>query len=235
MRRFDVATDSDSCPECGARFMVAPCRSCKGKGQTLLFLKCKDCGVAALACTADPSDGGNGRSACAVRQRPDPGKPHSGRVPGDITPGSIHEGGELGYALAHAYGAAFDNPDLIVACVVGDGEAETGPLAASWHCNAFLNPASDGAVLPILHLNGYKIANPTILGRMPGDEVVGLFRGYGYEPVTVAGSDPTPMHQRMAAVLDRVIENINSIKQLARKGGGNGDKACSLQDPSAGN
>jgi len=135
------------------------------------------------------------------------------------TPGSIHEGGELGYALAHAYGAAFDNPDLIVACVVGDGEAETGPLAASWHCNAFLNPASDGAVLPILHLNGYKIANPTILGRMPDDEVVGLFRGYGYEPVTVAGSDPTPMHQRMAAVFDKVIENINSIQQLARKGG----------------
>jgi len=141
------------------------------------------------------------------------------------TPGSIHEGGELGYALAHAYGAAFDSPDLIVACVVGDGEAETGPLAASWHCNTFLNPASDGAVLPILHLNGYKIANPTILGRMPDDEVVGLFRGYGYEPVTVAGSDPTPMHQRMAGVLDKVIENINSIQQRARKGGGKGDKA----------
>src|SRR6266700_3725311 len=139
------------------------------------------------------------------------------------TPGSIHEGGELGYALAHAYGAAFDNPDLIVACVVGDGEAETGPLAASWHCNTFLNPASDGAVLPILHLNGYKIANPTILGRMPDDEVVGLFRGYGYDPITVAGSDPIPMHQRMAAVLDKVIEDIHSIQQLARKSGG--DKA----------
>jgi xylulose-5-phosphate/fructose-6-phosphate phosphoketolase len=141
------------------------------------------------------------------------------------TPGSIHEGGELGYSLAHAYGAAFDNPDLIVACVVGDGEAETGPLAASWHCNAFLNPASDGAVLPILHLNGYKIANPTILGRMPDDEVVGLFRGYGYEPITVAGSDPIPMHQRMAAVLDGVIEDIHSIQRQARKNGGEDDKA----------
>ena len=141
------------------------------------------------------------------------------------TPGSIHEGGELGYALAHAYGAALDNPDLIVACVVGDGEAETGPLAASWHCNTFLNPASDGAVLPILHLNGYKIANPTILGRMPDDEVIGLFRGYGYEPITVAGSDPIPMHQRMAAVLDKVIGDIHSIQELARKSGGKGDKA----------
>jgi xylulose-5-phosphate/fructose-6-phosphate phosphoketolase len=135
------------------------------------------------------------------------------------TPGSIHEGGELGYSLAHAYGAAFDNPELIVACVVGDGEAETGPLAASWHCNAFLNPASDGAVLPILHLNGYKIANPTILGRMPDDEVVGLFR------ITVAGSDPIPMHQRMAAVLDGVIEDIHSIQRQARKNGGKDDKA----------
>jgi xylulose-5-phosphate/fructose-6-phosphate phosphoketolase len=106
------------------------------------------------------------------------------------TPGSMHEGGELGYSLAHAYGAAFDNPDLIVACVVGDGEAETGPLSASWRCNAFLNPASDGAVLPILHLNGYKIANPTILGRLPDEQVVELFRAYGYEPLLVAGSDP---------------------------------------------
>jgi xylulose-5-phosphate/fructose-6-phosphate phosphoketolase len=141
------------------------------------------------------------------------------------TPGSIHEGGELGYALAHAHGAAFDNPDLIVACVVGDGEAETGPLAASWHCNTFLNPASDGAVLPILHLNGYKIANPTILGRMPDDEIVGLFRGYGYEPVVVAGSDPFPMHQRMAAVLDKAIEDIQSIQELARKSGDPDDKA----------
>src|SRR6516164_9258070 len=121
------------------------------------------------------------------------------------TPGSIHEGGELGYALAHAYGAAFDNPDLIVACVVGDGEAETGPLAASWHCNSFLNPASDGAVLPILHLNGYKIANPTILGRMPDDELISLFRGYGYEPLMISGSEPRAMHQCMAAVLNNVI------------------------------
>jgi xylulose-5-phosphate/fructose-6-phosphate phosphoketolase len=151
-----------------------------------------------------------------------------GGIPSHVapeTPGSIHEGGELGYALAHAYGAAFDNPDLIVACVVGDGEAETGPLAASWHCNTFLNPASDGAVLPILHLNGYKIANPTILGRMPDDEVVGLFRGYGYEPITVAGSDPIPMHQRMAAVLDKVIEDIHSIQRQARKSGDKSDKA----------
>src|SRR5438094_3358492 len=136
------------------------------------------------------------------------------------TPGSIHEGGELGYSLAHAFGAAFGDPDRIVACVVGDGGAETGPLAASWHCNAFVNPASDGAVLPILHLNGYKIANPTILGRMPDDEVVGLFRGYGYDPITVAGSDPIPMHQRMAAVLDGVIEDIHSIQRQARKNGG---------------
>ena len=141
------------------------------------------------------------------------------------TPGSIHEGGELGYSLAHAHGAAFDKPDLIVACVVGDGEAETGPLAASWHCNKFLNPASDGAVLPILHLNGYKIANPTILGRMPDDEVVGLFRGYGYEPFTVAGSEPTAMHRRMAAVLDKVMDQIHSIQQQARKSGGNRTEA----------
>jgi phosphoketolase len=141
------------------------------------------------------------------------------------TPGSIHEGGELGYALAHAHGAAFDNPDLIVACVVGDGEAETGPLATSWHCNAFLNPVSDGAVLSILHLNGYKIANPTILGRMPDDEVVALFRAYGYEPILVAGSDPIPMHQRMAAALDKAIEDIHAIQHLARKAGGKDDQA----------
>jgi xylulose-5-phosphate/fructose-6-phosphate phosphoketolase len=144
------------------------------------------------------------------------------------TPGSIHEGGELGYALAHAYGAAFDNPDLIVACVVGDGEAETGPLAASWHCNKFLNPASDGAVLPILHLNGYKIANPTILGRMADDELAGLFRGYGYEPVLVAGSEPAKMHQRMAAVLDGVIERIRQIQEHARKRASGGEKEGEL-------
>src|SRR3989441_2290188 len=151
-----------------------------------------------------------------------------GGIPSHVapeTPGSIHEGGELGYAVSHAYGAAFDNPDLIVACVVGDGEAETGPLAASWHCNKFLNPASDGAVLPILHLNGYKIANPTILGRMPDDEVVELFRGYGYEPLTVAGSEPTAMHQRMAAVLDKAIEDIHSVQREARKSGGSGSEA----------
>ena len=108
---------------------------------------------------------------------------------------------------------------------VGDGEAETGPLAASWHCNKFLNPASDGAVLPILHLNGYKIANPTILGRMPDDEVVGLFRGYGYEPFTVAGPEPTAMHRRMAAVLNKVMDQIHSIQQQARKSGGNRTEA----------
>ena len=140
------------------------------------------------------------------------------------TPGSIHEGGELGYSLAHAHGAAFDNPDLIVACVVGDGEAETGPLAASWHCNKFLNPASDGAVLPILHLNGYKIANPTILGRIRDEELISLFHGYGYEPFVVAGSHPTAMHQRMAAILDRVVDNIHSIQHRARRPGVEGDK-----------
>jgi xylulose-5-phosphate/fructose-6-phosphate phosphoketolase len=140
------------------------------------------------------------------------------------TPGSIHEGGELGYSLAHAHGAAFDNPDLIVACVIGDGEAETGPLAASWHCNKFLNPASDGAVLPILHLNGYKIANPTILGRMHDEELVTLFRGYGYEPLIVAGADPMPMHRRMTATLDKSIDDIHSIQQQARKPTSDGDK-----------
>jgi xylulose-5-phosphate/fructose-6-phosphate phosphoketolase len=134
------------------------------------------------------------------------------------TPGSIHEGGELGYSLAHAHGAAFDNPDLIVACVVGDGEAETGPLAASWRCNSFLNPATDGAVLPILHLNGYKIANPTIMGRLPDDEIISLFRGYGYDPVVVAGSEPVAMHQRMAGVLDAAIDDILAIQQRARGG-----------------
>src|ERR1700757_141537 len=118
------------------------------------------------------------------------------------TPGSIHEGGELGYSLVHAYGAACDNPGLIVACVIGDGEAETGPLSASWRCNAFLNPATDGAVLPILHLNGYKIANPTILGRLPDGDVVDFFRAYGYEPLLVEGSEPGKMHQLMAATLD---------------------------------
>ncbi len=135
------------------------------------------------------------------------------------TPGSIHEGGELGYALAHAYGAAFDNPDLIVACVVGDGEAETGPLAASWHSNKFLNPVHDGAVLPILHINGYKIANPTILGRMPRDELRSLFIGYGYDPLFVEGEDPQPTHQLMATTLDKAVDTIRAVQGRARANG----------------
>ena len=134
------------------------------------------------------------------------------------TPGSIHEGGELGYALVHAYGAAFDNPDLIVACVVGDGEAETGPLAASWHSNKFLNPARDGAVLPILHLNGYKIANPTILGRTSDEDLYHLFEGYGYEPFFVDGHEPRDMHQQMAATFDQVFDRIREIQNEARNG-----------------
>ncbi|HWX60138.1 phosphoketolase family protein [Bradyrhizobium sp.] len=134
------------------------------------------------------------------------------------TPGSIHEGGELGYALVHAYGAAFDNPDLIVACVVGDGEAETGPLAASWHSNKFLNPARDGAVLPILHLNGYKIANPTVLGRLGDDEIRALFRGLGHEPLFVEGDEPQRMHRLMADALDVALASIRSIQHKARNG-----------------
>lgn len=139
-----------------------------------------------------------------------------GGIPSHVapeTPGSIHEGGELGYALVHAYGAAFDNPDLVVACVVGDGEAETGTLAASWHSNKFLNPARDGAVLPILHLNGYKIANPTILARLSDDDLISLFRGYGYEPFFVEGSEPEAMHQQMAATLDTIFARIETIKR----------------------
>ena len=135
------------------------------------------------------------------------------------TPGSIHEGGELGYALVHAYGAAFDNPDLIVACVIGDGEAETGPLAASWHSNKFLNPARDGAVLPILHLNGYKIANPTVLGRLGDDEIRALFRGLGHEPLFVEGDEPQNMHRLMADALDVALASIRSIQHKARNGG----------------
>jgi xylulose-5-phosphate/fructose-6-phosphate phosphoketolase len=138
------------------------------------------------------------------------------------TPGSIHEGGELGYALSHAFGAAFDNPDLIVACVVGDGEAETGPLAAAWHSNKFLDPAGDGAVLPILHLNGYKIANPTVLARIPHAELEALLVGYGYEPHFVEGSEPATMHAGMAATLDAVIAKIRAIQRAARSGDGNG-------------
>ncbi|WP_421997465.1 phosphoketolase family protein [Reyranella sp.] len=135
------------------------------------------------------------------------------------TPGSIHEGGELGYALVHAYGAALDNPDLLVACVVGDGEAETGPLAASWHSNKFVNPARDGAVLPILHLNGYKIANPTLLGRLGDEELRQLFSGYGHEPMFVEGSDPEAMHRLMADTLDRALDRIRTIQQQARAAG----------------
>ena len=132
------------------------------------------------------------------------------------TPGSIHEGGELGYSLSHACGAAFDNPDLLVACVVGDGEAETGPLATSWHINKFLNPARDGAVLPILHLNGYKIANPTIMGRMSDDELTRFFTGCGWKPYFLEGDDPEQMHQLMAATLDHIVEEIRSIQWNAR-------------------
>jgi len=135
------------------------------------------------------------------------------------TPGSIHEGGELGYSLSHAFGAALDNPDLIVACVVGDGEAETGPLATAWHSNKFLNPVTDGAVLPILSLNGYKIANPTILARISHEQLESLFVGYGYKPYFVEGSEPSKMHQKMAATLDAVIADIRSIQKHARAGG----------------
>ena len=145
-----------------------------------------------------------------------------GGIPSHVapeTPGSIHEGGELGYSLSHAFGAAFDNPNLLVACVVGDGEAETGPLATSWHSNKFLNPAHDGAVLPILHLNGYKIAGPTVLARIPHDELGALFRGYGYTPYFVEGDDPIKMHQLMAATLDVVVADIRRIQLHARTKG----------------
>jgi xylulose-5-phosphate/fructose-6-phosphate phosphoketolase len=144
-----------------------------------------------------------------------------GGVPSHVapeTPGSIHEGGELGYSLAHAFGAAFDNPDLIVACVVGDGEAETGPLATSWHANKFLNPARDGVVLPILHLNGYKIANPAVLARIPDEELDALLRGYGYLPQIVAGDDPMVVHQLLAATLDDAVNTIKEIQRAARDG-----------------
>jgi xylulose-5-phosphate/fructose-6-phosphate phosphoketolase len=145
-----------------------------------------------------------------------------GGIPSHVapeTPGSIHEGGELGYALSHAFGAAFDNPNLIVACVVGDGEAETGPLATGWHGNKFLNPASDGCVLPILHLNGYKIANPSFLARIPRGELVQLLEGYGYAPHFVEGHDPEPMHRQMAAVLDRAVAEVHRIQSDARHRG----------------
>ncbi|MGB3641119.1 MAG: phosphoketolase family protein [Rivularia sp. (in: cyanobacteria)] len=145
-----------------------------------------------------------------------------GGIPSHVapeTPGSIHEGGELGYSLSHAYGAAFDNPDLIVACVVGDGEAETGSLAASWHSNKFLNPVRDGAVLPILHLNGYKIANPTLLARISHEELQKLFEGYGYKPYFVEGSEPEAMHQLMAATMDTALHEIREIQEDARQNG----------------
>ena len=148
-----------------------------------------------------------------------------GGIPSHVapeTPGSIHEGGELGYALSHAYGAAFDNPDLIVACIVGDGEAETGPLATSWHSNKFLNPVGDGAVLPILHLNGYKIANPTVLNRIPTDELLALMKGYGHEPFLVEGDDPAAMHQQLAATLDVCLDRISAIQRDHREGGAAG-------------
>lgn len=145
-----------------------------------------------------------------------------GGIPSHVapeTPGSIHEGGELGYAVVHAFGAVFDNPDLIACCVVGDGEAETGPLAAAWHSNKFLNPVTDGAVLPILHLNGYKIANPAVLARISHEELEQLFRGYGYIPYFVEGEDPAQMHQDMAAAVDTVVAEIRTIQRRARAGG----------------
>src|SRR6187397_1324640 len=145
-----------------------------------------------------------------------------GGIPSHVapeTPGSIHEGGELGYALSHAYGAAFDNPELVVFAVVGDGEAETGPLATSWHSNKFLDPARDGAVLPILHLNGYKIANPTVLARIPREELTSLMEGYGHRPYFVVGDDPADVHRQLAATLDAVMDEIREIQRRAREEG----------------
>src|SRR5215813_8449473 len=145
-----------------------------------------------------------------------------GGIPSHVapeTPGSIHEGGELGYALSHAFGAAFDNPDLLVACVVGDGEAETGPLATSWHSNKFLDPLTDGVVLPILHLNGFKINNPTLLARISHEELEALFVGYGYTPYFVEGSEPESMHQAMAATLEHCVLEIRRIQEEARRTG----------------
>ncbi|HKH18576.1 MAG TPA: phosphoketolase family protein, partial [Solirubrobacteraceae bacterium] len=145
-----------------------------------------------------------------------------GGIPSHVapeTPGSIHEGGELGYALTHAYGAAFDNPELVVCCVIGDGEAETGPLAASWHSNKFLNPARDGAVLPVLHLNGYKIANPTVLSRIPEQELRALLEGYGHAPRFVSGDDPESVHQAFAQALDGALDEIRGAQEVARRGG----------------
>ena len=150
-----------------------------------------------------------------------------GGIPSHVapeTPGSIHEGGELGYSLAHAFGAVFDNPDLIVACVIGDGEAETGALATSWHSNKFLNPTRDGAVLPILHLNGFKIANPTVLARIGRDELTDLMHGYGYEPHFVEGDVPAEVHQLLAATLDAVLDRIAAIQSAARGGDDAGER-----------
>ena len=161
-----------------------------------------------------------GRTAALFRQFSFPGGIPSHVAP--ETPGSIHEGGELGYALSHAFGAAFDNPDLLVACVVGDGEAETGPLATSWHSNKFLNAATDGAVLPILHLNGYKIANPTVLARIPERELVALFEGYGWRPLIVSSEldePPADAHERFAAALDEALDDIRAFQDAARSGG----------------
>lgn len=145
-----------------------------------------------------------------------------GGIPSHVapeTPGSINEGGELGYSLIHAYGAVFDNPDLLVACVIGDGEAETGALAAGWHSSKFLNPVHDGAVLPILHLNGYKIANPAILARIPEKELEQLFIGYGYKPYFVEGDDPEKVHELLATALDIIIEENKNIQTKARING----------------
>jgi xylulose-5-phosphate/fructose-6-phosphate phosphoketolase len=145
-----------------------------------------------------------------------------GGVPSHVapeTPGSIHEGGELGYALSHAYGAALDNPNLVVACVIGDGEAETGPLAASWHSNKFLDPVGDGAVLPILLLNGYKIANPTVLARLPEAELDDLLRGYGHDPIHVTGDEPAAVHRAMAEAMDTALDRIAAAQRAARTGG----------------
>jgi xylulose-5-phosphate/fructose-6-phosphate phosphoketolase len=154
---------------------------------------------------------------CGAYSGSSPGQAAFPVIPQPPHPGSIHEGGELGYSLVHAYGAVFDNPDLLAVCVVGDGEAETGTLAASWHSNKFLNPASDGAVLPILHLNGYKIANPTVLARIPREELFNLFLGYGYEPVEVSGDNPLQAHHEMAEALDRCVAKIRQIQQAARE------------------
>ena len=158
-----------------------------------------------------------------------------GGIPSHVapeTPGSIHEGGELGYVLSHAYGAAFDNPHLIVAAVVGDGEAETGPLAASWHSNKFLDPVHDGAVLPILHLNGYKIANPTVLARIPREELIALLTGYGHEVITVEGDDPAVLHGVMAETMEQAYETDPGDPD--RRPGGRGHRAPAVADDRAG-